>query len=53
MPQIEPRLPQLGQTPKPPPGFCQAASEFDCTVRSVKPHCPPALKSMFACTETQ
>ena len=27
MPQVVPRAPQLGQTPKPPPGFSQAASE--------------------------
>jgi len=29
---------QVGQTPKPPPGFCQAAGEFACTVRSVQYH---------------
>jgi hypothetical protein len=48
-----PLRPQVGQTPKKPPGFCQAAPAFDCTVRSVQPHCPFGLKFWFACTETQ
>jgi hypothetical protein len=38
---------------KPPPGFSNAAPLFDCTVRSVHPHCPFGVKFMFACTDTQ
>jgi hypothetical protein len=41
------------QTPKPPPGFCQAAPAFDCTMRSVQPHWPFGTKFWFACTDTQ
>ena len=45
---------QFGQPrPNPPPGFCQAAPEFDVTTRSLQPHWPPELKSRLACTETQ
>jgi hypothetical protein len=37
----------VGQTPNPPPGFCQAAGELDSTVRSVQPHSPCVAKSML------
>src|SRR5437660_6381930 len=46
--------PQVRQpTPKPPPGFCQAAGLLACTVRSVQPHWPAGAASCRACTETQ
>jgi hypothetical protein len=51
--QVVDRRPQVGQMAKPPPGFCQAAPAFDCTVRSVQPHCPFGVKFWFACTDTQ
>jgi hypothetical protein len=51
--QVVDLRPQVGQTGKPPPGFCQAAPEFDCTVRSVQPHWPFGLTFWLACTETQ
>src|SRR6266487_2928135 len=44
---------QVGHIPKPPPGFCQAAGPFDCTVRSVQPHSPFGLKVILPCISTQ
>ena len=44
---------QVGQKPNPPPGFCQAAGLFDCTVRSVQPHSPFGLKVILAWISTQ
>src|SRR4029453_17907702 len=44
---------QVGQTPNPPPGFCQAAGELACTVRSVQPHWPFGSAGWGGCTETQ
>ena len=42
IPHVVPRgAPGRAAVAKPPPGFCQAASAFDCTVRSVQPHWPP------------
>ena len=38
----------VGQIPKPPPGFCQAAELLDCTVRSVQPHSPWVPKFRLA-----
>jgi len=40
-------------TAKPPPGFCQAAPEFDATVLLSQNHCPAGVKSCLACTDTQ
>ncbi len=55
IPQVIPLLPQVVQagTPKPPPGFCQAAGELVVNARSVQPHWPPGVKFKFAWTETQ
>ena len=39
--------------PWPPPGFCQAAGEVACSVRSSQAHCPADEKVWFACTEIQ
>jgi len=38
----------VGQKPNPPPGFCQAAPSFDCTVRSVQAHAPFGINIMLA-----
>jgi len=54
-----PHVAPLGAQPthagrlKPPPGFCHAAAEFDVAVLSVHAHCPPGVKSILACTDTQ
>jgi hypothetical protein len=37
----------------PPPGFCQAAGDVDCWVRSIHAHCPNDAKSWFAWTDSQ
>ena len=48
-PQVATRAPKFVQgVPKPPPGFLQADSEFDCTVRSFHPHWPFGVKSIRA-----
>ena len=39
--------------PCPPPGFCQAAGEVDCSVRFSQAHCPADENGWFACTEIQ
>jgi hypothetical protein len=51
--QVVLRPQELHPEPKPPFGFCQAAPEPFCTVRSVQPHCPFGVKLWFACTDTQ
>src|SRR5262245_56775365 len=42
------RRPHVGQMPKPPPGFSQAAPLFEPTARLSQYHWPFVLKSMFA-----
>jgi hypothetical protein len=39
--------------PWPPPGFCQAAPVFACSVRFVQNHWPALEKLCTACTESQ
>ena len=41
------------QKPKRPPGFCQAAPWFDCTVRSVQTHTPSGRNVILAWISTQ
>src|SRR5206468_3078205 len=48
MPHVAPLCPQVMHTPKLPPGFCHAAGELDCTVRSVQPHSPCVAKVILA-----
>src|SRR5438034_3198683 len=38
---------------KPAPGLRQAAGPLAETVRSTQYHCPPGVKSILACTDTQ
>lgn len=55
IPHVAALLPQLVHAgiPRPPPGFCHAAAVFDVTVLFDHPHCPPGVKSILACTDTQ
>lgn len=44
---------QVAHSPTPPPGFCQAAPWFDCTMRSVHIHAPLGINIMLAWISTQ